>query len=200
MMNVDEIAKRIISLKRSDLQLRNELINKGVLSDGYNSKMEKLHNMNAMILNNIIDQIGYPTIDKVGIEASEAAWLVIQHSISQPNFMRTCRDLLENAVCEKKADPIHLAYLTDRIASYEGKPQLYGTQFDWDENGKLSPRLYDDLLKLNERRKSIGLNTLEDQTEIIRRQAQEENQSPPKDIEIREQDIEDWKYKVGWIK
>jgi hypothetical protein len=199
-MNADEIAKTIVSLKKSDLQLRNDLINKGKLFDGYNREMEKLHNINAMILNNVIDQIGYPTIDKVGNEASEAAWLVIQHSISQPAFMRMCRDLLENAVCEKKADPIHLAYLTDRIAVYEGKPQLYGTQFDWDENGELSPRLYDDLIKLNQRRESIGLNRLEDQTEIIRRQAQEENQSPPKDVEKRKRDIEEWKYKVGWIK
>lgn len=45
--------------------------------------MEQLHNRNAKILNDIIEAIGYPTIDKVGKEASEAAWLVIQHSIGQ---------------------------------------------------------------------------------------------------------------------
>lgn len=197
-MNADEIASKIISLKKNDLELRNELIKKGKLSDGYDSEMEQLHNANAMILNDVIGQIGYPTIDKVGKEASEAAWLVIQHSISQPAFMRMCRDLLENAVRENKADPIHLAYLTDRIAVYEGKPQLFGTQFDWDENGELSPRLYDDFEKLNQRRESIGLNTLEDQTEIIRRQAHEENQLPPKDVEKRKRDIEEWKLRVGW--
>lgn len=90
-----------------------------------------------------------------------------------------------SAVSENKADPKNLAYLTDRIAVFESKPQLYGTQFDWDENGNLSPNLFDDLIKVNERRKSIGLNTLEEQTEIIRIQAKNENQSPPTDIEKR---------------
>jgi len=51
------------------------------------------------ILNDIIEKIGYPTVEKVGEEASEAAWLIIEHSIGQPNFMRKCAELLEKAVC-----------------------------------------------------------------------------------------------------
>jgi hypothetical protein len=96
--------------------------------------------------------------------------------------------------------PISLAYLTDRIAVLEGKPQLYGTQFDWDKHGNLSPNLFDDLNKVNERRKSIGLNTIEEQTEIMREQVKSENQSPPKDFEKRKQEIEQWKKNVGWTK
>jgi hypothetical protein len=107
---------------------------------------------------------------------------------------------LEIAVSEDEADPKNLAYLTDRIAVFEEKPQLYGTQFDWDENGELSPNLFDDLSKVNERRKSIGLNTLEEQTEVLRSQAKEENQTPPKDFEKRKLEIEQWKKNVGWSK
>lgn len=55
--------------------------------------MEKLHNRNAEVLNNIVDKTSYPTVDKVGEEASEAAWLVIQHSIGQPSFMKKCAEL-----------------------------------------------------------------------------------------------------------
>jgi len=162
--------------------------------------MKELHNRNAKILNDIIDTIGYPAIDKVGKEASEAAWLVIQHAIGQPNFMRKCVELLENAVSENKADPVNLAYLTDRIAVSEGKPQLYGTQFDWDENGELSAQPFDDLAKVNQRRKSIGLNTLEEQTVIMRRQVKNENQSPPTNFEKRKREIAKWRKAVGWIK
>jgi hypothetical protein len=114
--------------------------------------------------------------------------------------MKKCVELLEIAVSENEADPKNLAYLTDRIAAFEEKPQLYGTQFDWDENGELSPNLFDDLSKVNERRKSIGLNTLEEQTEVLRNQAIEENQTPPKDFEKRKQEIEQWKKSVGWRK
>lgn len=199
-MKYKNIAERIIALKKADLEFRDSLIRKGQLEKGYNKEMAYIHNKNAHELDEIIDTIGYPTIDKVGKEASEAAWLIIQHAIEQPNFLRKCLKLLENAVSENKANPINLAYLTDRIAVSENKPQLYGTQFDWDKNGELSPNLFDDLIKVNERRKSIGLNTLEEQTELIRKRAKIENQLPPTDYNKRKQEIEEWKKKVGWIK
>lgn len=199
-MDYTIIAQKIIDLKNRDLVVREKLVKSGQLGDGYNEEMKELHNRNAELLNDIIDEIGYPTIKKVGKEANEAAWLVIQHSIVKPAFMKKSAALLEIAVNENNADPKSLAYLIDRIAVLEGKPQLYGTQFDWDETGNLNPNLYDDLIKVNERRKSIGLNTLEEQTEVIRRQAKNENQSPPADFGKRKQEIEEWKKTVGWTK
>ncbi len=199
-MNYQSAAEKIIALKKADLSLRDQLMQNGQLGQGYNGAMQALHNQNARHLDDIIDTIGYPTIDKVGEEASEAAWLVIQHSIAQPNFMRKCAKLLKEAVATKKANPINLAYLTDRIAAFEGRPQLYGTQFDWDENGELSPNAFDGLIKVNQRRKSIGLNTLEEQTSKMRRQAEEENQRPPIDYEKRKREIDEWRKAVGWIK
>lgn len=199
-MNYEEIATKIIKLKNTDLEFRNKLVQSGQLGEGYNEEMEKLHNRNTKILNEIIDTIGYPTVDKVGKEASEATWLVIQHSIGQPAFMKKCMKLLEIAVRENKANSKNLAFLTDRVAVFENKPQLYGTQFDWDENGELNPNLFDNLTKVNQRRKSIGLNSLEEQTEIIRKQTKNENQSPPTDFGKRKREIDKWKKTVGWIK
>jgi hypothetical protein len=199
-MDYKSIAENIIDLKNADLALREKLIQSGQLSNGYNEEMKELHNGNAKILSEIIDTIGYPTLDKVGKEANEATWLIIQHSIGQPEFLKKCVKLLEKAVSENKADPKSLAYLTDRIAVFEGKEQLYGTQFDWDEHGDLSPNPFDDINKVNKRRKSIGLNTIEEQTEIIRRQAKNEKQSPPTEFENRKQEIEEWKRNVGWTK
>ena len=103
-MNYKKIAKKLINLKNADLKLRDKLIQNGQLFEGYNKEMEALHNRNAEILNDIIETIGYPTIDKVGKEASEAAWLVIQHSIGQPDFMKKCAQLLEIAVSQNNAD------------------------------------------------------------------------------------------------
>ena len=107
---------------------------------------------------------------------------------------------MEIEVKKKKADPRNLAYLADRIATFENKPQLYGTQFDWDENGELSPNDFDDINKVNQRRKSIGLKTTEEQTEILRTQAKHENHLPPKDLIQRKTEMENWKKLVGWIK
>ncbi|WP_289662829.1 DUF6624 domain-containing protein [Flavobacterium panacagri] len=195
-----DIVQKIIELKNADFALREKLILDGKLSVGYNPEMEKLHNKNAGELEDIINQIGYPSIDKVGEEASQNAWIIIQHAIALPDFMRKCAKELEKAVNENKADPINLAYLTDRIAVFEGKPQLYGTQFDWDKNGEMSPNFFDDVTKVNERRKQIGFNTLEEQIGIMKKRVKDENQFPPIDFEKRKLEMEEWRKKTGWIK
>src|SRR5690606_5189198 len=120
--------------------------------------------------------------------------------IGNPDFMKKCAELLEVAVSENKAKPGNLAYLNDRIAVLEGKTQLYGTQFDWDEKGELSPNKFDELSKVNQRRKSIGLNSLEEQTEMIRRQAEAENHVPRLDFAKRKKEIDEWRRKTGWLK
>lgn len=199
-MDYPKIAREIIELQNADLELRDKLVKNGRLFDGYHKEMEALHNRHAKILNDIIDKIGYPTVEKVGKEANEAAWLVIQHSIGQPEFMKKCAVLLEKAVTENQADAKQLAYLTDRIAGFEGKAQFYGTQFDWDANGEMSPQPFDDLEKVNRRRKTVGLTTLEEQTEIIRKQADAENRKPPVDLKERKKQADEWRKKVGWIK
>jgi hypothetical protein len=192
------IAETIIELKNADLQLREELIIAGKLFEGYNKEMEALHIRNVESLNNLIDEIGYPTIAKVGKDANEAAWLIIQHAISQPTFMRKCLKLLGVSVNKGNAPKTQFAYLSDRISVLEGKPQLYGTQFDWDENGELSPQPFDDFNNVNQRRKELHLNTLEEQTEVIRQRAKSENENPPKDFTKRKQHYDAWRKRVGW--
>ncbi len=198
-MKYPSIAKTIIDLKKLDLQLRERLVLQGKLNDGYNHEMEQLHKKNAVKLEEIINRIGYPTADHVGKEANEAAWLIIQHAIAEPIFMRKCVALLRLAVINDNENPIHLAYLEDRIAVFEEKPQRYGTQFDWDENNVLSPQPFDSEIEVNKRRKAIGLNSLEAQIEIIRCRSKQENQLPPNDFNQRKKELKRWKRKVGWI-
>ena len=193
------IANELITLKEADLALRTQLLKAGTLQDGYDSKMEALHIAHAKQLTTILDSIGYPIEAKVGKEASEAACLVIQHAISLPDFMRRCQTLLEKAVAKENASPILLVYLTDRIAVLEGKPQQYGTQFDWDKNGVLQANPFDDLDAVNKRRKSIGLNTLKEQLAVMRQRAKDENQLPPKDFLKKEKAFQEWRKRAGWI-
>ena len=197
-MEHSRLAQKILSLKAIDLSLRELLIKRGELGNGYSPEMERLHINNAEILSKIIDQIGYPTTDKVGKEAAEAAWLIIQHAISSPDFMRKCLKLLELAVSNEKANPMHLAYLSDRIAVFEGRPQRYGTQFDWDEDGLMSPNKIDDLDTVNQRRASLGLNTLQEQTLLMRVRVEEENETPPTNLSRRQEEMKEWKARVGW--
>lgn len=198
-MDFKNIAENIIRLKNADLEFRDRLLRNGELGHGYHEEMQAIHHENADILDKIIDRIGYPTAEKVGGEAADAAWMVIQHAIGQPDFMRKCLKMLEDSTPETLAEKINIAYLSDRIAVLERRPQLYGTQFDWDENGQLSPNVYDDLNQVNQRRESLSLNSLEDQTALIRSLAIKENRHPPADLTQRNKEMEAWKKSVGWI-
>ena len=100
-------------------------------------------------LKKMINQIGWPTISKVGKKASFAAWLIAQHADQDPKFQKYCLNLMlsvKNDV-EKK----NIAYLTDRILVHQNKPQLYGTQFYIDELGNFRPRPIEDLEHIENR-------------------------------------------------
>ena len=198
-MNFEKYTDIILKLKEDDLILRAQLLEKNELNGGYNRIMEEMHNRNAGILNDIMDEIGYPTIDKVGTAASDAAWMIIQHAIGQPDFMKKSLVLLEEAVEKDEANPLNLAYLKDRIATFQGDFQLYGSAYDWDENGELSPKPYDDIDKVNQRRKALNLNTVEEQTQIMRDRLESENQKAPADMADRKKRYDEWRKKVGWI-
>jgi hypothetical protein len=52
--------------------------------------MAAVHEKNALRLQDIIAEIGWPTECWVGKRAAEAAWLIAQHSIAHPDFQRSC--------------------------------------------------------------------------------------------------------------
>ncbi|WP_234361458.1 DUF6624 domain-containing protein [Plantactinospora sp. BB1] len=52
---------------------------------------------NTARLNQIVDQIGWPTVSKVGREASSSAWLLVQHVPDSLDFMRHCLELMKQA-------------------------------------------------------------------------------------------------------
>ena len=149
-----EISKELIQLAKVDSEVRDRLLAEGKLSDGYNPEMKQTHVQNSQRLREIIAKIGFPTISKVGIEANDAAWLIIQHSISEPKFMKESLEVMKNDSSD--INPKHIAYLYDRIQVYEGKPQKFGTQLLADYS--IYP--VEDMENLNIYRKENGLETL----------------------------------------
>jgi hypothetical protein len=55
------------------------------------------------------------------------------------------------------ADPVHLAYLADRVRMNDGRDQLYGSQFVLGEHGELEPWPVDDAEAVDARRARLGL-------------------------------------------
>ncbi|MEJ2681505.1 MAG: hypothetical protein P8144_08530 [Gammaproteobacteria bacterium] len=157
------LADELITMMTEDQRLLQQLFDSGKLPSGsYHPRMKDLHEHNASRLKDIISAHGWPSISLVGEEAAKAAWLVAQHSVSDPEFMAECASLLEDAVARKDVAGWQLAFLQDRVCTLSGKPQYYGTQFDVDENGWPTPFPIEDSATVNERRAYLGLNSLEE--------------------------------------
>lgn len=79
-------------------------------------------------LREILETHGWPTESAVGQRGALAAWTIAQHADLEPTFQRRALRLLKLAVAKGEGSPGNLAYLTDRVAVGQGKPQTYGTQ------------------------------------------------------------------------
>jgi hypothetical protein len=186
------LKQQLLNLVAEDDRLRDELAADGSLFEGYHPVMEEVHRQNAAALRAIIRKHGWPGIDLVGKEGAEAAWRIAQHSIGEPQFMREALRLVK-AASEKGQAPLYqVAYLEDRIRMFEGKLQLYGTSFDWNEEGELAP--FPDIEKpeqVDTRRAEMGLPPL-------RARQKSERESPPKDLHKRREQMKAWAKSVGW--
>ena len=183
-------------MANNDLSVREALAADGSLGRyGYHPRMEAVHISNAARLGAIIEQYGWPGNSLVGEEGTWAAWLIAQHAIGNPPFMRHCLCLLKQAAANHDVMPWQAAFLEDRIRMYEGKPQIYGTQFQPNMHGQLEPYPIENPESVNERRAAIGLNTIEERTAEFTAQTTRENTPTPPDLD---EQYQQWLYAVGW--
>ena len=104
---------------------------------------------------------GWPDEDAAGKDGAEAAWLIAQHAIGDPQFQRECLALLQASADAGRVPRWQAAYLEDRIAMHEGKPQRYGTQWvDDPADGRTRPWKLADQERVNQLREEIGLPPL----------------------------------------
>jgi len=197
-MHEADWAALLIDAARRDIELRQRLVASGALFHGYHPEIEALHNENAALLARAFDALGWPSRNKVDDDAAAAAMLILQHAISRPDLQRRGLALLLDAVAAGEANALDAAYLSDRIAVFEGREQVFGTQFDWDENGLLAPAPIADAGAVDERRASVGLPPLSESIAQMRASAAAEGETAPADLSQRRADFEAWARRVGW--
>lgn len=190
----------LLAMRAEDRRVREELLARGELGDGYSPAMRAVHERNASRLKEIIAAHGWPGRSLAGEDGSNAAWLIAQHAIGDPDFQRACATAIEKSVAKGEAPLAQLAFIVDRIRFFEGNPQIYGTQFHWDANGVMSPWPIEDPGGVDERRRRAGLNSLAERTCEIREQAAREGDVPPKNRDEYNRKFESWLREVGWRK
>lgn len=187
----EQLRKELLAMRAEDVRVREELAATGELFDGYAARMEAVHLENAAALERMIDKYGWLGKSLVGEDGAEAAWLIAQHAISLPDFTKKCLRLIEKAIDENEAEPYQAAFLHDRICFYENRPQRYGTQSDWNADGKMQVWTLEDEEKVNDFRREVGLKPLES---LI----WETRENAPPDFVKRRRESEDWAKRVGW--
>lgn len=92
----------------------------------------------------------------MGEDGAEAAWLIVQHAVLEPEFQEECISLLKQAVEIGEAKGWFLAYLQDRVLICQGKPQVYGTQHEI-VNRRMTPMATENPGEVNKRRQLLGI-------------------------------------------
>ena len=192
------IRRELLAMAEEDQRVRAELAADGSLFDGYHPRMRAVHDGHAARLAAILERWGWPGEPQVGPDGAKAAWLIAQHAIARPAFQRQALEALRVAAGRGDAPLLQPAMLEDRIRVLEGRPQRYGTQFDWDESGELSPLPVEDPEALEDRRRAVGLGPLDEAVRTQREAAAAEGERPPEDWRARRRGMEAWLRAVGW--
>lgn len=170
-----ELFRLIDSLASEDQKWREvsrELKNSGKadslqVAEAY-EMMRRTDSLNYLALVKIVDRHGFPDSDKLGTEGARNFWLLVQHQNKHPDFQERVLKMMEIAVSQNKASGKDYAYLMDRVLVNAGKLQVYGTQMTLNPaRTSFEPKPCIEPEHLDERRASVGLETMKKYIEIM---------------------------------
>ena len=128
----------------------------------WNTFKDSIYRTHQNQLKQIFDQYGYPGFNLVGKEGALNFWVMVQHSDHDVNFQKEVLEKMEIEVKKGNASPSNYGLLVDRVKINTGQEQVYGTQVDYNfEIAQAYPKSLTDSINVNERRKSIGLEPIE---------------------------------------
>ena len=136
---------------------------KEMTSEQWNSFKDSVFTTHQKRLKEIFDRYGFVGFDLAGEEGSQNFWLMVQHSDHNPDFQKEVLEKMKIQVDKQNAKPSNYGLLIDRVNLNTGKPQIYGTQVDYNfDIAQAFPKNLADSANVNERRKSIGLEPIEE--------------------------------------
>jgi hypothetical protein len=149
-----------------DQDVRNEYLaarRTGTLTPELVEKVEKIDHENTEALKAMVATYGWPGRSLVGENGANDAWLLVQHADKDHAFQRQVLALLEPLVARGEVSPHHFAYLYDRLAVADKRPQRFGTQCD----DKGDPGAVEDPPPLDARRAAYGMSTMAEYRKVF---------------------------------
>ncbi|MEO0404499.1 MAG: DUF6624 domain-containing protein [Bacteroidota bacterium] len=131
--------------------------------DEWNSFKDSVFTTHQKRLKQIFDQYGFVGFDLAGQDGSRNFWLMVQHSDHDPEFQTEVLEKMKIEVDKGNAIPSNYGLLVDRVNLNTGKKQVYGTQVRYNKTtGQAYPKPLRDSTTVNERRASIGLESIQE--------------------------------------
>lgn len=128
----DSLRVELLGRLETDQEIRRALMEKqrdGRTPDSIDvERMVVVDTANTAWLRRVTARCGWPGRSLVGVEAANAAFLLVQHADRDTAFQARILPLLERAYAAGDADGQQVALLADRLAVARGERQLYGTQ------------------------------------------------------------------------
>lgn len=125
-----DLQKRLLQMKEKDQVLRMKMIDNPE-SEKVIQQLEAVDKELTAELKKIVQMYGWPTIRLVGLEASQSAALILNHSADH-DFQREWIPKLQDLVDQEEIVGSDLALIIDKVLLSEGKPQLFGNVFRFD--------------------------------------------------------------------
>jgi hypothetical protein len=152
---------------------RDQLARRQWLADPQNERLARAVNAidaaNLAWLRKLMSEKGFPTAEQVGNDGVHLAWVLLQHADQDPALQSELLPVLEERYRAGELPANDLARMTDRVLVASGKPQKYGTQFDWFSGEFKLPELTR-LTEIDIARSRLGMMPLGDYICTIRKE------------------------------
>ena len=129
--------------------------------------VDAIDSANLAFLRKLIAEKGFPTAAQVGNQGVHLAWILLQHADEDPKLQSALLPVLQQRFAAGELPVNDLARFTDRVLVASGKPQRYGTQFDWFGGDFKLPEA-SRLAEIDRERNQLGLMPLADYVCTIR--------------------------------
>lgn len=157
--NLKEETKIIEELTIQSLKLRQQINPESEDQE----LIKELKTLDSTLLHKVsifLNEYGWKSKKEIGELANMGLFLAIQHSSKEE--MESFKEIVEKAYQENKIEKRNYALYIDRLKVHNDLPQIYGTQYYYDEKSA-SFRLneIEDFANVNKRRRKVGLSKIE---------------------------------------
>ncbi len=156
--SVEDLADELAARAAIDQRLRRSFT-PGEPDPALSRQIRRVDTANTARMHEVVDAFGWPSAEDVGESGVRDAWLLVQHADQSPDFQAEVLAKIEAAMADEPALGRRYAYLYDRVAVNDGRPQQFGTQGSC-QDGAWTPRELEDADAVDTLRADVGLQPL----------------------------------------